>query len=73
MINTEEQQILNLKVKYEDAIYGIMRYRDNLTELEKVQKKLAEDLENGRINREEYNKTSLALPKPLLSYYIPHG
>ena len=68
MINTEEQQILNLKVKYEDAIYGIMRYRDNLTELEKVQKKLAEDLENGRINREEYNKTIAASEEQAKSY-----
>lgn len=58
-MNTEEQQILNLKVRYEDAIYGIVRYKEKLAELSKAQEELKENFKNGKVTYDEY-ATSLA-------------
>lgn len=43
-MTTEEQKILDIKVKYEDAIYGIIRYKEKIEELQKALKPL-KDLE----------------------------
>lgn len=60
-MSTEEQQILNIKVKYEDAIYGIVRYREKLEELSRAQDKLKEDFKNGKVTYDEYATTLAAM------------
>lgn len=60
-MSTEEQQILNIKVKYEDAIYGIVRYRERLEELSRAQDKLKEDFKNGKVTYDEYATTLAAM------------
>ena len=30
MVSEDKQQILDIKVKYEDAIYGIIRYKEKI-------------------------------------------
>ena len=56
-MSAEEQQILNIKVKYEDAIYGIVRYREKLEELSRAQDKLKEDFKEGKVTYDEYAGT----------------
>ena len=60
-MSAEEQQILNIKVKYEDAIYGIVRYREKLEELSKAQDKLKEDFKEGKVTYDEYATTLAAM------------
>lgn len=67
-MNTEEQQILNIKVRYEDAIYGILRYKEKLEELSKSQKKLKEDYENGKATYDEYATSLTAIEEQAKDY-----
>lgn len=52
--NTSEK-ILEIRVKYDDAIRKIAEYRTQLDILRKVEQTLKEDLKKGRMSREEYN------------------
>ena len=52
--NTSEK-ILEIRVKYDDAIRKITEYRTQLDILRKVEQTLKEDLKKGRMSREEYN------------------
>lgn len=67
-MSTEEQQILNIKVKYEDAIYGILRYNEKLQELSKTQAKLKEDFKEGKITYDEYATTITAIGEQMKGY-----
>lgn len=55
MANNAEEKILEIKVRYDDAIRKISEYRSQLDILKKVEKTLKEDLEAGRITRDAYN------------------
>lgn len=57
----EEQQILSIKVRYEDAIYGIVRYKEKLAELSRAQERLKTDFEKGRIGYDEYATSLVAI------------
>ena len=57
----EEQQILSIKVRYEDAIYGIVRYKEKLAELSKTQEQLKEDFKNGKVGYDEYATSLVAI------------
>ena len=59
MTRTDEEQILGIKVRYEDAIYGIIRYKEKLEELSESQKKLKKDFEEGKVSGEDF-KTAIA-------------
>ena len=67
-MSTEEEQILNLKVKYEDAIYGILRYKEKLQELSEMENKLKDDFKNGKITYEEYATTMTAIGEQVKDY-----
>ena len=41
-MTSEEQKIIDIKVKYEDAIYGIIRFQEKLNELEEYELYLLE-------------------------------
>lgn len=53
-MTSEEQKIIDIKVKYEDAIYGIIRFQEKLNELTKTQKQMDEQLEKGEITWNEW-------------------
>ena len=55
MGQTVEERILDIKVRYKDAIEDIAKYRTELDVLRKVEATLKEDLKKGRISREAYN------------------
>lgn len=67
-MTTEEQQILNIKVKYEDAIYGILRYKEKIQELSKAQEKLKSDFKDGKITYDEYATTITAIGEQTKDY-----
>ena len=53
-MTSEEQKIIDIKVKYEDAIYGIIRFQEKLNELTRTQKQMDEQLEKGEITWNEW-------------------
>lgn len=67
-MTTEEEKILNIKVKYEDAIYGILRYKEKIQELSKAQEKLKSDFKDGEITYDEYATTITAIGEQTKDY-----
>jgi hypothetical protein len=61
MTGTDEEQILGIKVRYEDAIYGIMQYKEKLADLSAAQKQLKKDFEDGKVGGEEFKTTIAAM------------
>lgn len=61
MTGTDEEQILGIKVRYEDAIYGIMQYKEKLAGLSAAQKQLKKDFEDGKVGGEEFKTTITAM------------
>lgn len=53
-MTSEEQKIIDIKVRYEDAIYGIIRFQEKMAELKNTQKELNEQLKKGEITYNEY-------------------
>lgn len=68
MASAEEQKILDIKVKYEDAIYGIMRYKEKIEELTASQKALKKQLDDGDISLTEYKAQSEATAAVITQY-----
>ena len=50
-----EEKILNIRVRYDDAIRKIAEYRSQLDVLRKREQTLKDELKAGRISREQYN------------------
>lgn len=67
-MSTEEEKILSIKVKYEDAIYGILRYKEKIEELAKAQEKLKSDFKDGKITYDEYATTVTAIGEQTKDY-----
>lgn len=67
-MSTEEEKILSIKVKYEDAIYGILRYKEKIQELSKAQEKLKSDFKDGKITYDEYATTITAIGEQTKDY-----
>ena len=55
MAENATEKILEIKVRYDDAIRKIADYRKQLDVLKQVEKTLKEDVEKGRISRDAYN------------------
>lgn len=68
MSTTEQQKILDIKVKYEDAIYGIVRYKEKIEELQAAEKQLDKDLKDGVITRNEYKLQMTATEQVVKEY-----
>lgn len=68
MPTTEQQKILDIKVKYEDAIYGIVRYKEKIEELQAAEKQLDKDLKDGVITRNEYKLQMTATEQVVKEY-----
>lgn len=56
MATTEEQTILKLTLDYEDAVYGILRYKEKIQELKQAQKDMQDQVQAGTLSQEEYAK-----------------
>lgn len=67
-MSTEEQQILNIKVNYEDAIYGIIRYKEKLDELKKAQEELKQKYEDGKVTYDEYATSMVSIEEQSKSH-----
>lgn len=67
-MSTEEEKILSIKVKYEDAINGILRYKEKIEELSKAQEKLKNDFKDGKITYDEYATTMTAIGEQTKDY-----
>ena len=55
MANNEDERILSIKVKYQDAINGIQEYQNKLQALKKEQEKWKNEVVDGTKNFNEYN------------------
>lgn len=55
MANNEDERILSIKVKYQDAINGILEYQNKLQALKKEQEKWKNEVVDGTKNFNEYN------------------
>ncbi|WP_291584068.1 hypothetical protein [Bacteroides sp.] len=53
--NNVEERVLDIRVRYDDAIRKISEYRSQLDVLKAVEKTLKEDVDKGRITRDAYN------------------
>lgn len=68
MATTEEQKILDIKVKYEDAIYGIIRYKEKIEQLKSSLNDLKEQEKDGTITRNEYKVQTEAIGATMKEY-----
>ena len=68
MTKSDEERILHIRVKYEDAIYGIMRYKEKIDDLKAAEKKLAEQFKEGTITAEEYKVQVTAMGEATKEY-----
>ena len=67
-MTTEEQKILDIKVKYEDAIYGIIRYKEKIDQLKQSINDLQQQEKDGTISRNEYKLQTEAVNATIKEY-----
>lgn len=67
-MTSEEQKIIDIVVKYEDAINGVVKFEKQINELKNVQKQLNEQLKAGDIAVEEYNQQMVATDSAVRQY-----
>lgn len=60
--------ILSIKLNYEDAIYGIVRYKEKVADLEKQQKRLKQEYEDGKATYDQYTTSMIAIDEQVKSY-----
>lgn len=65
---TEEQRILDIKVKYKDAIQSIASYKKKIDELKTAEAELKEQKKAGAITDEEYQKQMVATDSVITQY-----
>ena len=68
MTKSDEERVLNISVKYEDAIYGIMRYKEKIEELKAAEKNLADQYKEGTITAGEYKVQVTAMEEMIKEY-----
>ena len=68
MVSEDKQQILDIKVKYEDAIYGIIRYKEKIDQLKQSVKDLQQQEKDGTISRNEYKVQTEAINATIKEY-----
>ena len=65
---TEEQRILDIKVKYKDAIQSIASYKKKIDELKTAEAELKKQKKAGAITDEEYQKQMVATDSVITQY-----
>lgn len=68
MATTEQERILSIRVKYDDAIRGIDFYNQKIKELHASEEQLKKDLEDKKISETEYRETLIATDAQIKSY-----
>ena len=68
MVSEDKQQILDIKVKYEDAIYGIIRYKEKIEKLKTSIEDLKKQEKDGTISRNEYKLQTEAVNATIKEY-----
>lgn len=68
MVSEDKQKILDIKVKYEDAIYGIIRYKEKIDQLKASIKDLQQQEKDGTISRNEYKVQTEAINATIKEY-----
>lgn len=67
-MTTEEQKILQITVKYDDAVNGIVKYRQSIEDLEAAEKKLKQDFKDGKVTSTEYARQMVANKEAVKQY-----
>lgn len=68
MTKSDEERVLHIRVKYEDAIYGIMRYKEKIDDLKSAEKDLAKQVKEGTVTAEEYRTQVVAMEEQVKEY-----
>ena len=68
MASQDEQKILDIKVKYEDAIYGIIRYKEKIDELKQSIKDLKQQEKDKTITTNEMKVQTEAINATIKEY-----
>lgn len=68
MAQTEEQRILDIKVRYSDAINGIAEYKKKIDELKSAEKELQKGFKDGSVSEQEYRKGVVASKEAAKDY-----
>lgn len=68
MVSEDQQQILDIKVKYEDAIYGIIRYKEKIDALKAAIKDLKKQEEDKTITTNELKVQTEAINATIKEY-----
>lgn len=69
MATTEEQKILDIKVRYEDALYGIIRYKEKIDALKASLKDLRVQEKNDVITKNEAKVQTEAINATIKEYH----
>lgn len=68
MVSEDKQQILDIKVKYEDAIYGIIRYKEKIDQLKASIKDLKQQEKDKTITTNEMKVQTEAINATIKEY-----
>ena len=68
MVSEDKQQILDIKVKYEDAIYGIIRYKEKIDQLKQSIKDLQQQEKDKTITTNEMKLQPEAINATIKEY-----
>ena len=68
MVSEDKQQILDIKVKYEDAIYGIIRYKEKIDQLKASIKDLQQQEKDKTITTNEMKVQTEAISATIKEY-----
>lgn len=68
MVSEDVQQILDIKVKYEDAIYGIIRYKEKIDQLKQSIKDLQQQEKDKTISTNEMKVQTEAINATIKEY-----
>ena len=68
MVSEDKQQILDIKVKYEDAIYGIIRYKEKIDQLKESIKELQQQEKDKTITTNEMKVQTEAINATIKEY-----
>lgn len=68
MVSEDKQQILDIKVKYEDAIYGIIRYKEKIDQLKQSIKDLRQQEKDKTITTNEMKVQTEAINATIKEY-----
>lgn len=68
MVSEDKQQILDIKVKYEDAIYGIIRYKEKIDQLKQSIKDLQQQEKDKTITTNEMKVQTEAINATIKEY-----